>query len=346
MTEYMFMIIYFIILCLEFKLIFNDKWLKIIFGTFGFCINFFAIRLIYISTFALIHKIPVFNIIQNNNALINITILTFLTSIVYICVFLSLFRVDYMNMIITDKNNLKFSLSIFTSLYLFLFLNTYFLYKEVNMPSINILNIKVGICAMLGFFLTLLYSYILGKLQLYAVKAESIQKELEQDEIVLKRLENEANYDYFTSCLKREVIYNKIDNILEGTPFFCVVFVDIDGLKITNDVYGHDEGDFYIKAVSKILIDEFVGKDIGRIGGDEFLIVLEHTDIYATMKCIIRCYEKVNNISKMFNKPYKTSISYGVVDIMPDNKFSRDEIIKLADTHMYNFKKSRKKNRK
>lgn len=344
--EGMLMMIYFFILYTELKLVYNDKALKNIFGVLCFSINFFAIRLICISCYSIIFDLALYEVMSNYTVLTNISTIVFIITILYITLFKLFLPLEHMNMIITDKNNLKFSINILLSIYIFLIINTYSLYVRDNFWEINILNIKISICAIIGFFTALIYSYLFSKLQLYVVKVENIEREIQQDQLELKQLEDEATYDYFTSCFKREIVYEKIDNLLKDMPFFCIVFVDIDGLKITNDVYGHEEGDFYIKAVAEILNSEFVGKVIGRIGGDEFLVVLEHTDVYATMKCVVRCSERANNISKIFNKPYQTSISYGVVEVTPDNKLSRDELIKLADTYMYNFKKYRKKNRK
>lgn len=344
--EAVFMIIYFLLISMGFRLSYNDKWLKNIFVAFCFVVNFFAIRFIYISCYSILFKVALFEIMQDYRILTILTILTLLTNIIYIYIFKVFLKPEYINIIIADESSLKFSNAILGSIYVFLVINTYSFYVEKEFWGIYILNIKISICAIIGFFIVLLYSYLFSKLKLYVVKAENIEKELVQDELELKQLENEAIYDYFTSCFKRDFIYEKIDNLLKDRVFFCIVFIDIDGLKITNDLYGHDEGDFYIKSVAEILNIEFVGKAIGRIGGDEFLVVLEHIDVYATMKCAVRCFEKANNISTLFKKPYQTSISYGVVEVTPDNKLSRDELIKLADTYMYNFKKYRKKNRK
>lgn len=345
--EFLFATIWPIILCIEIKLIFKGNWIKNILATTSLALNFFAIRLIVLACFCIKYNMPIFRAIQDYNALLTINCITVFVNIIYVLIFFIFSPIKWLNMIITDKENLKFSLNIISPIYCFLAFCSLFLYTEVNNTIISFYILKIAICAIIGFFSALIYSYRFSKLQLYVVKAENIEKEVKENQIALKKLEDEANYDYFTSCLKRNAIHKKIDNILKkGNPFFCVAFIDIDGLKVTNDVYGHDEGDFYIKTVAEILNQEFIGKYIGRLGGDEFLVVLNHTDIYATMKCVIRCYEKAKNISKDFKKPYKTSISYGVVEIMPDNKMTRDEIIKLADSNMYTFKKARKKNRK
>ena len=344
--EWLLMIIYFVLMYLQFKLVYNDETIRNIFGVLCFAVNFFGIRLIFIGLYSIIMDVPIYLIMNNLEIITIITIITFIITIIYITSIIIFIPVKHMHMMVTDKGNLIFSLSILGVIYAFLLINSNLLYVKEQNIVMNAVYVKIGICTIIGFLASLSYCYLFSRLQLYVVKAENIEKEIQEEEIMLKQLENEANYDYFTSCLKRDVIYKKIDDILEGIPFFCIAFIDIDGLKITNDQYGHDEGDFYIKAVAEILNSEFIGKAIGRIVGDEFLVVLEHTDIYAAMKCVIRCFERVENISKMFNKPYSTSISYGVIEVTPDNKLSRDEIIKQADIQMYNFKKSRKKNRK
>lgn len=345
--EFLFATIWPLILCIEIKLIYKDSLVKNILATTSLALNFFSIHLIVLACFSIKYNIPIYYIIQDYNNLLIINCITIFINIIYVLIFFIFSPIKWINMIITDKENLKFSLNIILPIYCFLVFCSWFLYINIDKNIIPFYILKIAICAIIGFFSAIIYSYRFSKLQLYVVKAENIEKEVKENEIALKKLEDEANYDYFTSCLKRDVIHNKIENILKkGNPFFCVAFIDIDGLKITNDVYGHDEGDFYIKTVAEVLNQEFVGKSIGRLGGDEFLVVLDHTDIYATMKCVIRCYEKIKNIQKDFKKPYKTSISYGVVEITPDNKMTKDEIIKLADNNMYTFKKARKKNRK
>ena len=52
-----------------------------------------------------------------------------------------------------------------------------------------------------------------------------------------------------------------------------VVFLDLDRLKDINDNFGHKMGDKLIKAISKILIEEFPNASIYRTGGDEFIVI-------------------------------------------------------------------------
>ncbi|MCR5691587.1 MAG: GGDEF domain-containing protein, partial [Eubacterium sp.] len=55
-----------------------------------------------------------------------------------------------------------------------------------------------------------------------------------------------------------------------------VVFVDLNGLKETNDTYGHDAGDHLIIDAANFLIQEFGEENIFRIGGDEFVVILNN----------------------------------------------------------------------
>lgn len=344
--EALFMIIFWVVIFIEMKFIFNDTWLKNLFGSFCFAINFFSSKLILVSIYSLIFNIPLFYIVKDFRFIVMSLSIVFILKLISITLFRKIFPIKYIHMIITDKNNIKFCVLIVGSVYIYLTINTYLLYIHDYFNLVNVLNIKIGICATIAFFASILYGYIFSKLQLYVIKAESIEKEIMEDKLIIEKLKSEVMYDSFTSCFKRDFIEEELDKLLKEKVAFCVVFIDIDGLKITNDTYGHDEGDFYIKAVSNILNSEFKGNLIGRMGGDEFLIILKNIDIYTTMKYIVRCYEMVENIHKLYKKPYQTSISYGVVEVTLNNKLSKKEIIDLADSYMYNFKKSRKKNRK
>ena len=344
--EWIVMLICLLVLYVDFTVVYKAEKIKTFLITANYIINLFSIKFIIISLCNIIYNIPIYNIIDNINLMLMINIITDIVNILYIIVFFKLFSNYNVDVILSDKKNLKVSLIFVFMIFIFLICNTYLLYLKESLKFLPILIIKISIYALVSFKITMFYSFFISKLNLYAFKTENMKKEIEEDELYLKHLETEANYDYFTSCFKRDFVYEKIDKLLKDKSFFSLVFIDIDGLKTANDIYGHDEGDFYIKEVSNILNEEFVGKVIGRIGGDEFIIVLEATDMYATIKCTLRCYDKAIAIQKNFNKPYQTSLSYGIVEILPDNSFTRDEIIKIADENMYEFKRKRKKHRK
>lgn len=87
-------------------------------------------------------------------------------------------------------------------------------------------------------------------------------------------------HDYLTGMYNRryiETVLKDLDN--ENNYPLMLVYIDINGLKLTNDAFGHTAGDELLKAVAKILNNTTRKTDIaGRVGGDEFLIIMPKTD--------------------------------------------------------------------
>lgn len=85
-----------------------------------------------------------------------------------------------------------------------------------------------------------------------------------------------AYYDQMTGLKNRRSYAEVIDGCYDGVPSdLCLVMADINGLKATNDTYGHEAGDELIVAAAECLSAAFehVG-EIYRIGGDEFCIIV------------------------------------------------------------------------
>ncbi len=136
-------------------------------------------------------------------------------------------------------------------------------------------------------------------------------------------------------------------------------FIDMDNLKYINDVYGHQEGDTAIQAFSEVLLSTIRdsdhvsrGKapsdtgdkyDVGRLGGDEFLIILfgcnkENSDVLIGR--IAANLEKINASGKHL---YKLDFSYGAIAYDPNAPRSPEEMIEDADKIMYEYKQNKKR---
>lgn len=100
----------------------------------------------------------------------------------------------------------------------------------------------------------------------------------------LEMLNRLSFYDNLTGLKNRHSYSNKIAELREKPPATLgVIYADINGLKYTNDVMGHAEGDALLKELSEILYRFYEGS-IYRIGGDEFVIIctdMTHTDYEA-----------------------------------------------------------------
>lgn len=124
---------------------------------------------------------------------------------------------------------------------------------------------------------------------------------------------------------------------------FLLVFADLDKLKWINDNLGHNEGDNAIIDVANIFKGVFRESDIiGRIGGDEFVVIALDTkdeDISSIRNRIENAIERFNNES---DRPYIISISIGFTAYTPKERMTLDELLSKADTEMYNEKKRKK----
>ncbi|MBA2341225.1 MAG: GGDEF domain-containing protein [Pyrinomonadaceae bacterium] len=123
-----------------------------------------------------------------------------------------------------------------------------------------------------------------------------------------------------------------------------LIYADMDGLKKINDTYGHNEGSLAITKVAEILRQTFRESDIiARLGGDEFTILAtgifpEKTNVVAN-----RLEENLANYNAEGNHQYDLSLSFGIINIDPDNELSVEELVAKADEAMYKHKRSRRK---
>jgi len=85
----------------------------------------------------------------------------------------------------------------------------------------------------------------------------------------------ESEHDCLTGLYNRRGILVRIEELLEQTVSYSLLFLDLDGFKQINDSFGHSCGDLLLKEVAdrlRSLLD--TGMEIGRLGGDEFVILV------------------------------------------------------------------------
>jgi len=116
---------------------------------------------------------------------------------------------------------------------------------------------------------------------------------------------------------------------------FAVLLVDLDGLKLINDRYGHLRGSQALCRVADVLSFCCRGIDTAaRFGGDEFALVLPETNAETANVVAQRICESVANDGK----GPKLSISVGVA-IYPKNGERIESLLRAADTAMYSMKR-------
>jgi diguanylate cyclase (GGDEF)-like protein len=119
-----------------------------------------------------------------------------------------------------------------------------------------------------------------------------------------------------------------------------LLFIDLNDFKAVNDRYGHNEGDQVLIDFAAILKKTFRESDIiARIGGDEFVVLLESTD-EKSEPLITRLHENVKEYNAQRSQRI-LSISVGTAQFDPESPISVDEFLSKADALMY-FSKGKK----
>ena len=108
-----------------------------------------------------------------------------------------------------------------------------------------------------------------------------------------------------------------------------VIFADMNGLEYTNDHHGHSAGDLLLKNAAMILQNTFIGDEIYRVGGDEFLILLRDTDEEEMRRKIAEMKKK----AEMFDN-VRFAAGYSLVRPGMDLR----EALAEADARMYQDK--------
>lgn len=177
----------------------------------------------------------------------------------------------------------------------------------------------------------------------------TIQRQLEESLITLKEnnivLDTLSKSDVLTGILNRRGFYDAAEKFMvrskENGCKMLVGYIDMNNLKIINDRYGHDEGDFSIKKIGELLTTA-VDKNgiVGRIGGDEFALIMSYEEEKDFVKEIYARFQEFNETS---SKPYNITVSAGTSTILAQQDISLKEALTLADERLYEEKQHRVK---
>ncbi|MBV1722507.1 MAG: EAL domain-containing protein [Hoeflea sp.] len=149
-----------------------------------------------------------------------------------------------------------------------------------------------------------------------------------------------ANTDMLTGVPNRRAIFQKIDYLVEQRRPFWMGIVDLDGFKTINDVYGHIIGDTLLCAVVERAANLNVeGVTFGRIGGDEFVIIVPGNFSEEKVR------QLGDNAIKAISLPYSIELMELAVGVsagfshFPSMGSSRAQLYEKADFALYKAKK-------
>ncbi|WP_430885304.1 sensor domain-containing diguanylate cyclase [Fusibacter sp. JL216-2] len=155
-------------------------------------------------------------------------------------------------------------------------------------------------------------------------------------------LENQARVDALTGLFNRryanELLQYNIDLISRQNGNLSLVYIDLNNLKFVNDTYGHEMGDLMIKSAAKAMMKSVRKTDvIGRMGGDEFMIVLPDCTISKLQEIMGRIERRFEEVGRA-ELGQSWSMSWGFSQWTKEDDTVTD-LVDRADNAMYRHKK-------
>ena len=158
-----------------------------------------------------------------------------------------------------------------------------------------------------------------------------------------EELHRQATTDELTGLLNRRgftaLAEEHSQKARESGSGFTILFMDLNGLKQINDNLGHQEGDAAIADAAAILLKTFrEGDVIGRLGGDEFCVLLPEETQENTDSPVGRLQAMTDIHNLQSGRPYKIAMSVGAAQYDPSVPCPIEELIERADAAMYEDK--------
>jgi diguanylate cyclase (GGDEF)-like protein len=157
-----------------------------------------------------------------------------------------------------------------------------------------------------------------------------------------RRLEKLATRDELTDLYNRRhtlvLLEQQMALAARHDNKLCIAMLDLDWFKQINDSYGHVAGDKVLREFAVLCKKSLRDSDvIGRIGGEEFLLILSHTVAEDAQKVLDSLRSKMVGLSKTAGIPEtKVTISIGIAEYKQDD--SLENFMLLADTALYRAK--------
>lgn len=160
------------------------------------------------------------------------------------------------------------------------------------------------------------------------------------------RLTVHAMYDSLTGLANRRLLQDRMNQAFEQARRFgrtmAVMYIDLDHFKRLNDKYGHDFGDELLKVTAKKLTSCIRNVDtLSRVGGDEFIIVLEEIsepqDVRPVADSIMEAFKEP---ARIFDINIRIELSLGIAIYQPGSDLALQALLKQADIALYEAKGS------
>ena len=164
-----------------------------------------------------------------------------------------------------------------------------------------------------------------------------------------RELKFAANHDTLTGLANRRHFNQQLSSVIgesDAQNNIALLFLDLDDFKPINDSEGHDAGDQLLVQVASILSSSIGPDDFaGRIGGDEFLVLMQGLEDQSDATCLCNdVRNKLNNQIFINGRRVMITASMGIVFCQSRDYHNCDDLINNADLAMYSAKGDGKNN--
>lgn len=167
------------------------------------------------------------------------------------------------------------------------------------------------------------------------------------------KIEHLAFYDPLTSLPNRRLLLDRLQQALSSSDrhqrYGALLFIDLDNFKLLNDTKGHTTGDLLLLEVAERLQQCIRESDtVARLGGDEFIVLLENlnenmqTAVDISKSIAEKILSQLSHDFMLDGYEYQSSASIGI-SLFHLNEMDVDELLKRADTAMYQAKAAGRK---
>ena len=174
-------------------------------------------------------------------------------------------------------------------------------------------------------------------------EVDSLRRELAQTRAKLDEAEKTADQDGMLPVLNRRAFVRELTRTIAVTDRYntpaSLIYFDLNHLKKTNDTHGHAAGDMVLAHFASVLTANVRDSDcVGRLGGDEFGVLLSHTDQEKALKKADLLAAALEASPTSWNgHVIPVSFAYGAFELKSGD--SADTAIARADQAMYAHKK-------
>ncbi|MFT5698517.1 MAG: diguanylate cyclase (GGDEF)-like protein [Desulforhopalus sp.] len=178
-------------------------------------------------------------------------------------------------------------------------------------------------------------------------EVDNLRRSMEGMSKRLAATETLADQDTLVPIYNRRAFVRELTKLQASVERYnseaTLVYIDLDNFKAVNDTHGHSAGDSVLTQFSERLVDSVRETDVvGRLGGDEFGIILSHTNRDAANILTSRLSNDLQDNPVLWNEAHlEVGMSYGIVTIEPGRDVQ--DTMDLADSEMYQQKQKIKR---